>query len=251
MANKLIVANWKENPATERAALKLFSETAKVKRRSGIQVVVCPPVVYLERIAKKFRALRSKSGIVLGAQDVFWEEQGAHTGEIGSLMLESFGVQYVIIGHSERRRLLHETDAMVNKKVRAAQNAGLKVILCVGEPLSVRRKGISVAKRFVKNQLKKDLKNIAGSVDPVRRRDDIIIAYEPIWAIGTGRSDSPKDASEMAGFIKGILDSRVLYGGSVNSKNIGDYVDSKGIDGALVGGASLKSGEFGKMIQSI
>jgi triosephosphate isomerase len=251
---KLLVANWKENPVTEREALRLFKKIAAIKRRSGIELVICPPLVHLELIAKQFKVLRSKKNIALGAQDVFWKDKGAFTSEIGSLMLRSADVSYVIVGHSERRKLLHETDAMINKKVVAALAAGLQVILCVGEPAHVRKRGVAAAQRFIKNQLKKDLKGVRYQVSGIRK---LIVAYEPIWAIGTGKNDSPADAVKMAKFIKTFLLStfyflpRVLYGGSVDSKNIPDYVNCKSIDGALVGGASLDAKEFGKMITKI
>ena len=263
MGSKLIVANWKENPRTEREAFKLFGDTAAIKHSQGVQMVVCPPLVFLDGIAKKFRVVRSKPGLALGAQDVFWEDQGAYTSEVGPKMLKSLGVRYVIVGHSERRKLLHETDMMVNRKIRAALASGLRVILCVGEPLPVREKGIAAAKRFIKNQLTKDLKGFGNW--KLEIGNSLAVAYEPIWAIGTGRNDSPEDAAEMAHFIKKIvyvacLPSKasakegrlshvsVLYGGSVNGKNALDYIHCKDIDGALVGGASLKPKEFRKII---
>ena len=247
---KLLAANWKENPRTEREALKLFKEVAKGKRED-VDVAICPPFVYLEEIADAFRKMpvTAKRNLALGAQDAFWEEKGAFTSEIGPKMIRSLGAKYVIIGHSERRKYLHETDAMINKKVQLALKDNLNVILCVGEPLAIRKKGISAARTYIKNQLKKDLKNI--------KIGSIAIAYEPIWAIGTGRNDNPQDAAQMADFIKtsvkainNRLNPRILYGGSVRSKNIRDYVQCKGIDGALVGGASLKAGEFKKIINN-
>jgi triosephosphate isomerase len=246
---KLLAGNWKENPPTEAAALALFKGVAAVPRPRA-DVVICPPFVYVEEIAAVYRRMRgaARKNLALGVQDVFWEEGGAFTSQIGPKMLRSLGVQYVIIGHSERRRYLKETDAMINKKVLRVLRDRLKVILCVGEPLAIRKKGLAAAKVYIKNQLKKDL---AG----VKRSDRMIIAYEPIWAIGSGRSDKPEDAAAMADFIKktartvsGINHVRVLYGGSVNGKNVRDYVQWKEIDGALVGGASLRVEEFEKII---
>lgn len=246
---KLLAGNWKENPQTEGGALQLFRGIAAIRRRDG-DVIVCPPFVYLEEIAAIYRRLSpaAKKTLALGAQDVFWEEQGAYTSAVGPKMLRSLGVRYVIIGHSERRHYLKETDAMINKKILLAWRDGVKVILCVGEPLTVRKKGKAAAKQYIKNQLKKDLAGVFAKAE-------IIIAYEPIWAIGSGKSDNPEDAAEIADFIKktvkitcGIRKSRVLYGGSVNSKNVGDYVQCKEIDGALVGGASLRVEEFKKII---
>ena len=248
--SKLIAANWKEHPKTEAEALKLFKTVAETPRARGVEVALCPPFIYLEEIAREFRHMpaRARKQLAVGAQDVFWEEQGAFTSEVGPRMLRSLGVTYVIIGHSERRRFAKETDAMINKKLALAARDGMKIILCVGESLSVREKGVEVAKRFVGQQLAKDLKNIS------LKTGKLYIAYEPIWAIGTGRSDKPEDAREMAVFIKKLLKKtkrvspKFLYGGSVNGANAADFVQLKEIDGALVGGASLKAEEFKKII---
>ncbi len=194
---KLIAANWKENPRTEARALELFRAVAKVHSKKA-QIVVCPPSIYIESIAEAGKKLRSK--LALGAQDVFWEEKGPYTSEVGPKMLRGLGVRYAIVGHSERRRWLKETDAMINKKVRRALADGLTVILCVGEGLAIRKKGSAAAQKFVEGQLKKDLVGIKNSE---KRR--VVVAYEPIWAIGTGKNDKPKDAVEMAATIKNFL----------------------------------------------
>jgi triosephosphate isomerase len=247
---KLIVANWKENPRTEIEALKLFKTVARAKRKNA-EVVICPPFIYLEGVAKEFKALATKKQLALGAQDVFWEDEGAFTSEVGPKMLRSLGTKYVILGHSEVRAWNNETDAVINKKMALAARDGLKIILCVGEPLPIREKGIAATKKFIQAQLTKDLKNIdikSGS---------LAIAYEPIWAIGTGKSDIPADAQEMAIFIKSFLKEtckirpKFLCGGSVNSKNVASYVQLKDVDGALVGGASLKAEEFITIINTI
>ncbi len=232
---KLLVANWKMNPATEREAVVL----ARASDRKN--VVICPPLVYVSSV--KGQVSKAK----VGAQDVFCEEKGAYTGEISPAMLKNLGVKYVIIGHSERRKWLHETDEMINKKIKAALKAGLKVILCVGEPWPVRKKGLAAAKQFVKAQLKKDLKFLHSNSYILNSR--LIVAYEPIWAIGTGRADKPADAVEMSKFIKNLLRVPVLYGGSVDGKNAENFLKYKEINGALVGGASLKAGEFNKIIK--
>lgn len=249
---KLIAANWKEHPETEAEALKLFKAVAAVPRARGVEVAMCPPFIYLEEIAREFRRMpaRARKQLAIGAQDVFWEEQGAFTSEVGPKMLRSLGATYVIIGHSERRRFAKETDAMINKKIALAVRDGMKVILCVGESLSVREKGAEVAKKFVGQQLAKDLKGV-----PLKN-GNVLVAYEPIWAIGTGKSDTPDDAREMAVFVKKSLKKTrrapvsFLYGGSVNGKNAGDFVQLEVIDGALVGGASLKAEEFKKIINA-
>ena len=243
MPRKLIAANWKENPKTEARALELFRAVASGKNARGVDVVLCPPFIYLEEVRHAFGKLKKGHGLALGAQDAFWEEKGAFTSEVGPKMLRALGIRYVIIGHSERRKWMKETDRMVNKKVKLALADGLRVILCVGEPLAVRKKGIAAARKHVANQLKLDLKGVKGAGG-----GRLTVAYEPIWAIGTGRYDRPEDAAAMAEWIRKIAHSRVLYGGSVTSKNIADYVQYKSIDGALVGGASLKASEFKKII---
>ncbi len=245
---KLIVANWKMNPATESAAEKL------AKASDDKNVVVCPPFVYLEEVKEELK--RAK----LGAQDVFWSnppQGGAFTGEVSARILKNAGAEYVIIGHSERRKWQKETDEVVNKKLKAVIAAGLTPILCVGEPKRAtrdRRQGLKAAKNFIKLQLAKDLKGIP--VSHVASPMSLIIAYEPIWAIGTGKPDKPAEAAAMINNIKLILDSRfkiqdsrVLYGGSVTSKNIAELMRYNEIDGVLVGGASLKAAEFKKIIK--
>jgi triosephosphate isomerase len=248
--DKLLIANWKENPGTEKEALALLRAVLKIKTKKDIQTVICPPFIYLEKCAGIAAAARGKDRPALGAQDVFWEDKGPYTGEVGPAMLKALGVQYVIIGHSERRQWLGETDAMINRKIRAALGAGLHIVLCVGESGEVRKKGVAAAQKFVKSQLDKDFKGISRAT----AGDKLIIAYEPIWAIGAGRPASPEDAVLMARFIKKSLVSklriaglRVLYGGSVNSGNIADFVQYREVDGALVGGASLSAGEWKKM----
>jgi triosephosphate isomerase (TIM) len=250
---KLIVANWKENPRSEAAALTLFKAIARVQRPNA-DVVVCPPFVYLEEVVRAYKKMSAsaKKNLAIGAQDVFWEERGAFTSEVGPNMLKALGVRHVIIGHSERRKFMHETDAMINAKMRLALKDGLHLIVCVGEPLAVRKRGLAAAQAFVKNQLKRDVAGIKAGNG--LKANNLTIAYEPIWAIGTGRNDSPEDARAMASFVKhaakgaGAGDVRFLYGGSVHGANAGDYIQYKEIDGALVGGASLQAKEFKKII---
>lgn len=241
MQKKIIIANWKMHAPNLRS-------WRSFRAPKNIEVVICPPFPYLYHVS---RITYHDKNVKLGAQDVFWEDKGAYTGEVSPTMLKSSKVEYVIVGHSERRRWLGETDEMINKKVKAALRAGLKVILCVGEPFSVRRKGLAAAKKFVADQLKKDLYSTKSYK---LKTKSLMVAYEPIWAIGTGRSDKPSDTAEMARFIKNQLPAAscqlpVLYGGSVNSKNIADFVQYKEIGGALVGGASLKVKEFSRMVK--
>lgn len=228
--SKLLVANWKMNPKTT-------AEAARLARASDAKnVVIAPPFVYLSAVKK---TLRKAS---LGSQDVFWEVEGAYTGQVSPAMLKALGVRYVILGHSERREHAKESDEMINKKVKAALVSGLKVILCVGEKWEVRKKGLPAAKAFVRQQLTKDLRKI-----PVR---NVIVAYEPVWAIGTGKADDPKNAAEMAWYIKLLLGvkTKVLYGGSLKKGNAVGFLKERDIDGALVGGASLRMREFKHII---
>lgn len=230
--SKLVVANWKANPQTGVETVKLAKASDKKN------VVICPPFLFLEAVKKNLKKA------MLGAQDVFWKE-GAFTGEVSVKELKSLGVKYVIVGHSEQRRNFKETDAIINKKVKLVIGAGLKAILCVGEELPVRKKGITAAKKFVKSQLQKDLKN-------VKKINNLIVAYEPVWAISivkNSKADTPEDAAKMIRFIKKTVWSRVLYGGSVSVKNIRGFLKYKEIDGFLIGGASLKAKDFQKMIK--
>lgn len=229
---KLIIANWKLNPETLSKAKKLA-----LAEDYG-NVVIAPPFLYLEALRG---TLKSAS---LAAQDVFWEETGAYTGEISPSQLKDVGVEYVLVGHSERRGYFGETDSTVNKKVKAALSAGLRVILCVGEGLEIRKRGIESAKRFITDQLSIDLKGVQKKYSK-----NMIIAYEPIWAIGTGDSDIPEETAEISAYIKNLTGvAKVLYGGSVNSSNAAEFLKKKDIDGALVGGASLKSKEFQEIV---
>ena len=216
---KLIIANWKCNPKTLAEAKKLFNG---VKDTGAI---ICPPFIYLSVFNYKF----------LGAQNCHWEQSGPYTGEISPKMLKDLGCKYVIIGHSERRIYLQETDEMINKKLKAVLKTGLTPILCVGE-----KKG-EKAEIVVSNQLNKNLKGIAK-----KDLNKIIIAYEPVWAIGTGNFCSADKANKIREFIKKKLNNKILYGGSVNSKIAGDYTEI-GFDGLLVGNASLDAKEFVKI----
>ncbi|MFH1656948.1 MAG: triose-phosphate isomerase [bacterium] len=208
----LIVANWKMNPDTLGEAKKLLNSVEKgIKNVKDMEVVICPPFVFIPSLKAN------------GAQDCFWEEKGAFTGEISPKMLKNSEVKYVILGHSERRRYLRETDEMVNKKIKAVIVCGLKPILCIANLI----------------QLRKSLKGIS---------EKVIIAYEPVFAIGTGKSCSIGQAKKMRNKIKY---PQVLYGGSVNSQNAGDYISQAGFQGLLIGGVSLNPQEFLKTIKNI
>ena len=206
----------------------------------GVEVVLCPPSISLSALAGVLKG----SPIGLGAQNMYFQEKGAYTGEVSPLMLRGL-CQYVILGHSERRHYFGEADELVNKKMRAALAWGLKPILCVGERLEEREKG--QAQAVVERQLRGALEGVA---DP----DGLVAAYEPVWAIGTGRAATPADAQATMAFLRRILGEccggstaqalRLLYGGSVTKENVAPFLKEPDIDGALVGGASLKAEEF-------
>ena len=236
---KLITANFKMNPATAREAVRL------AKAYDQKWVLIAPPFVFFEPVRRTLKRA------TLAAQNAFFEDDGAWTGEISLRQLKGLGVRHVILGHSERRKL-GETDKEIGKKVTAALKLGFVVILCVGEHWDIRKKGKRAAYAFVKKQLVADLGAFKGTESEVR---NLIVAYEPIWAIGTGKNADPGDAAEMAFFIKEFLASRfslltaqVLYGGSVNGRNAKGFLARPEIDGVLVGGASLHPGEFKKII---
>lgn len=225
--NKIfIVGNWKMNPQTSREAIHLLSSIkTRIKNTKKVEVVICPPFVYLAGIGKK-----KSAKIRLGSQDCFWEEKGAFTGEVSSLMLKDLGCSYVIVGHSERRKYFHESDTMINKKLKSVLGQGLRPILCIDKV----------------SQIKKDIKGI-----PEKKVKKIILAYEPIWAIGTGKACSFKQAKKFNLSIKRVLGKNhpVLYGGSVSSQNALGYIKEAQFQGLLIGGASLKPKEFVKVIE--
>ncbi|MEN9342231.1 MAG: hypothetical protein RIQ54_487 [Candidatus Parcubacteria bacterium] len=234
---KIIVANWKMHPATREDAVALFSRILPVSS-PAVEVVICPPFVYLGYLQE---LLHSSSSIFLGGQDVFWHDPvGAYTGSISPQMLRSFGATYCIVGHSERRRDFLETDVIVGKKMRAALEAGLIPIVCVGESSVVRQQGLSETKAF----LRKQLETIFSYYRPFPERR-ICVAYEPLWAIGTANADDASITNEIADYIKGVLGGLaglsplLLYGGSITSQTISPFILADQIDGVLVGGASL------------
>lgn len=253
MIKKIIVANWKMNPASVKEADMLLKRIwiSKDKELSNLEVIITPPFIYLEPLLLKAKSLRLK--IKFGAQDCFWENQGAYTGEISPLMLKNLGAEYVIVGHSERRSYLGETDEMISHKIKSVFENRLTPILCVGETAKQREKGSQ--KNIVQEQLRQDLKYASGVK---HQASSLIVAYEPVWAIGTGNYCQPEEALEMIKFIKEILslnfpksDFKVLYGGSVDSNNVANYIRYSEIDGALVGGASIKIKEFQKLINEV
>jgi triosephosphate isomerase len=236
----MVAGNWKmhntvKEGVTLASAIKDGSEGVK-----GGTIVIAPVFTALASVSETVRG----SHVKLAAQNVFYEEKGAYTGEVAPAMLLDAGCEYVIIGHSERRKYFHETDETVNAKVKKALAFGLKPIVCVGETEEEREKGIT--EFVVGSQVRKGLYGI-GSLK------NIVIAYEPVWAIGTGKNATPQEAQEVHAFIRNLLkkshgdeagDVLVLYGGSVTKDNISDLISMDDIDGALVGGASLKSDSF-------
>ena len=243
----VIAGNWKMFNTTSEAATLVNELIPVVARFSDREIVVCPPFTALAAV----KPILSETGIKLGAQNVHWEDKGAFTGEISPAMLKDAGCDYVILGHSERRQFFAETDENVNRKLKAVLKAGLIPIVCVGESLSEREAGITST--VVSRQIKIGLDGIDAE-----NAKKIIIAYEPIWAIGTGRTASATDANAVCAFIRltltGMLGTpvadaiRIQYGGSVKPENIDELMGSSDIDGALVGGASLKAADFGRIV---
>jgi len=238
-----IAANWKMNKTIEETREFLRSFIPAVQDVSDVDIVIAPPFTSLSPAAGEIK----DTNVQLSAQDLFWEEKGAYTGEISPLMLLAAGCQHVIIGHSERRQYFSEEDVIVNRKIKAAKKAGLGVIFCVGESLDEREAG----KTF--DVIKREVEMGLAEVDC----DDLVVAYEPIWAIGTGKTASNEQAQEVHAFIRKILGNlygdkaegiRILYGGSVTPDNVDGLMACKDVNGALVGGASLKPDSFAKIV---
>lgn len=246
MRKPIIAGNWKMNK-TILESLKLIENIKKHKLNNHVEAVVCVPFTSLDQVKKELEG----TNIKLGAQNLHWEEKGAYTGEISPLMLKEIGIDYCIIGHSERRQYFNETDTMVNKKIKTALKHGIKPIVCVGETLEERNRGEE--KKVVKNQVLNALEDIDE-----KEIENIVIAYEPIWAIGTGKTASSEDANSMCKFIRGIIKEkysdlagekiRIQYGGSVKPNTIEELMSKEDIDGALVGGASLVAEDFVKLV---
>ena len=231
----LVAGNWKmfKGPGETEAFLAAFEQAA------GVEVVVCPPFVSL---AAAVKGASAKTGVAVYAQNAHWESRGAYTGEISPEMLVELGVSGTIVGHSERRRLFGETDETVGRRARAALGAGLGVIACVGETLEQRESGDTEL------VLKIQVEAIGFAAGEHER---LMLAYEPVWAIGTGRTATPEQAGEAHAFIRGLLDRPVLYGGSVKPENAAELLSQPSIDGALVGGASLEPDSFAAICRAV
>ncbi|MBU1367644.1 MAG: triose-phosphate isomerase [Candidatus Omnitrophica bacterium] len=249
MRKPIIAGNWKMNKTIKEALELINSLKRELVYIEGVDIIVCPPYTALSDASE----ILMDSNIKLGAQDVYWEHSGAFTGEVSALMLKDVGCEYVILGHSERRKYFFETDEAVNKKIKTSLSVGLTPICCVGETLDEREE----EKTFdiIKRQLQGALKDL--SQEDISR---LVIAYEPVWAIGTGKTATPAQAEEVHKFIRTWLerhysyqtsqDLRILYGGSVKPSNTKELMREDDIDGALVGGASLESVTFIEIVKN-
>jgi len=244
----IIAGNWKMNKTIGEALDLTRQLKASIPKVEGVEVAIAPPFTALYAVQKELEG----TSIWLAAQNLFYEEKGAYTGEVSPLMLKEIGCHYVIIGHSERRQFFGETDETVGRRIKAALGQGLRVIFCIGETLKEREqeRTFSVIERQVERGLSQFReKEISG----------VVIAYEPVWAIGTGKTATPEQAEEMHRFIRGRLEKlysrefaegiRIQYGGSVTPENIKGLMGQENIDGALVGGASLKAETFSKIVR--
>ena len=252
MRKRMIAGNWKMNKTYSEGVVLAQGLADELKDGTGdVDVVVCPPAVDLKGVSEVIE--QTSAPFALGGQNVYWEESGAFTGETAPSMLEAVGATHCIIGHSERRDYFGETDEDVNKKAKALMAHGIVPISCCGESLEVREAGKHV--EFVVDQIKKDTEGL-DITDPSK----YVVAYEPIWAIGTGKTATADDAQEVCGAIRKTLAEifgeetaagiRVLYGGSAKPENIAGFLEKEDVDGALVGGASLKADSFAAMVKS-
>ncbi len=241
MRRNVIVGNWKMNKNKQEIITFVEEVNLGLGNTTGIEFGVCAPFIYLDAM--------DKNGILnIGAQNMHYEDSGAYTGEVSAQMLKELSVKYVIIGHSERRAYFNETDETVNLKVKKALEIGLIPIVCCGETLEEYEKGLT--KEVVKSQMEKAFKDVESL-------ENVVVAYEPIWAIGTGLSANSETANEICKYIREILnanfkeDVTIQYGGSVKPENIKEYLSMSDIDGALVGGASVKSEDFINLITNL
>lgn len=246
MRKPIIAGNWKMNK-TIKESLEMIEELKSFDLDKNVEKVLCVPFLSLKDMKKACEG----TDIKIGAQNMHWEESGAFTGEVSPIMLKELDIDYVIIGHSERRLYFNETDETVNKKVLKALEYNIDPIMCVGETLEEKEAGNE--KEVVKNQIVKGLKDV-----PSEEMEKIVVAYEPIWAIGTGKTASSDDANEMIGYIRQIIEEiynndvkekvRIQYGGSVKPSNVSELMEKEEIDGALVGGASLNAQDFKDLV---
>jgi len=248
MRRPILAGNWKMNLLSRDITALLDELSAAVEGVEDREVLVCPAFPYL---AQAIAAVKNTS-IQVGAQDCHWETAGAFTGEVSPKMLEDLGCSRVILGHSERRHILGETDETVNRKIRAAISAGLDPILCVGETLEERQAGRTWS--VIEQQLERGLEGLTAE-----QCAGLVTAYEPVWAIGTGHTASPEQAQEVHGQIRSWIEKkfhpglsegmRILYGGSVSPKNVDGLMAQPDVDGGLVGGASLRAADFARIVR--
>lgn len=241
----LIAGNWKMNTTVQEAVMLVQDMLGLLDSIHGVEKVICPPFVSLTTVA----SLLKGSSVHLGAQNMYFIDKGAYTGEISPIMIAGI-CQYVIIGHSERRRYFGEDDQLVNRKIAAAFQYGLKPILCVGERLDENDAGMT--ETVIQRQ-------VSGALAGIRPAKDLVVAYEPVWAIGTGKAATAPQAAATISLIRDTVaglwgnqvssDVRILYGGSVTGGNIAEFVRESAIDGALVGGASLKASDFVSIVR--
>lgn len=239
MRKPIIAANWKMNKTRDDALAYIYEVTDKVANKNKVETIIFAPAIYLRTLIK-----RQEENIRIGAQNMHYEDSGAFTGELSALMLTNIGTTWVLIGHSERRQYFNETCQTVNLKIKQALKSNLKPMLCIGESLEIREK--DETKKFLANQIKEAFRDITKD-----QAKDVVVAYEPIWAIGTGRTATPYLANqtikEIREEIAKLYDKntankiRILYGGSVKLNNIEELLKQSDIDGALIGGASLDS----------
>lgn len=250
MRKLFIAGNWKMNTDAKGAAALAGGLAKELKDIDSVDIALCPPFVYLQTVAKEL----TSGNIATGAQDVYFESNGAFTGEISCEMLKDLCCTYVIVGHSERRHVIGETDELINKKVHAAIAAGLLPILCVGELLEEREAAKTTD--VVTSQIKKGLQGVT-----VEQMETVTIAYEPVWAIGTGKTATAQQAQEVHAMIRALLaelyddsvarQTRIQYGGSAKPSNTAELMANPDVDGLLVGGASLKVEDFSAMIKTV
>ena len=245
MTKKIIIANWKMNPQTADEALRFVQGISAQRLPKNIELIIAPPFVYLDLLKKN-----CGKEIKIAAQNISWAERGAYTGEISGMMLKNLGCNYAIIGHSERRHIMGETEEIINLKLKTALKIGLTAILAVGE---------KEQSDDISEVLARQIESALAGID-VSEISHLIIAYEPVWAIGTGLPDTSDHALSAALLIRKIIgrlygqewavDMPILYGGSVSEDNAADFIAQNGIDGALVGGASLELQSFIKIIKA-
>ena len=251
MRKKILAANWKMNLTHLEAESYLHTFLGEIGEVDDVEIVIIPSFTSIPALAQ----LSEKAPFIrIGAQNMHWERSGAYTGEISATMLRALFVKYVVIGHSERRTLFGETDEMVNRKIHAALEAGLRPILCIGE--SAAQRDNNEVETVLKRQLDLGLKDISA-----KEAGEIVIAYEPVWAIGTGRTATPVQAEQAHSYIRTVLQKlfaktvagrvRIQYGGSVKPENTEELMRQPNIDGALVGGASLDAHSFAKIIRHV